>query len=253
MHIRAPAREKRAGRTRSPRKSRYSPCATLAPVLRAVLLGMVTCSLWTACRAAPGAADPAPAKVVASSEWDDIAAQDVAAALDELYRAFCFDPGGEPDWEGMRTLFADGAVFVAPISAGREVQAVGVDEFFADFRAYAASEPVVRTGLHERIVHRRIDLFGNVAHAFVTFEGFVPGERAARTRGLDSLQWVRDRERWRLVSFTTQYETDGLPMPRRFLALRCQTPRPPSMATASRIGGECAHFSPMGAGCSRRG
>lgn len=64
----------------------------------------------------------------------------------------------------------------------------------------------------------RIDLFGVIAHAWVAFEGHAPGESAARTRGLDSIQLVLDRDRWRVASFTTQYETAGRKLPRRFLA-----------------------------------
>ena len=29
------------------------------------------------------------------------------------------------------------------------------------------------------------------------------------TRGVDGIQLVKDGQHWRLVSFTTQYETDG--------------------------------------------
>ena len=43
------------------------------------------------------------------------AARTVEGAIDALYDAFGWDAGGEADWDGMRDLFADGAVFVAPI------------------------------------------------------------------------------------------------------------------------------------------
>ena len=70
---------------------------------------------------------------------------------------------------------------------------------------------------HQSVVQIRILLH---PHAFVAFEGFHPGdgpEGPAVTRGLDSLQLVRTAEGWRLASFTTQYEGDGLELPARFL------------------------------------
>ena len=84
----------------------------------------------------------------------------------------------------------------------------------AGLGAHAAN---ARTGLHERILRIRADVYGSIAHAYVSFEGYVPGEEQARTRGLDSLQFVRDGPRWLLISFTTQYERLRLPMPARFL------------------------------------
>ncbi len=139
------------------------------------------------------------------------------ATLDELYAAFCFDAGSEADWNAIRELCAEGAAFLAPVAPGRPPRATGVDGFLADFRAYVASPSVAATGLHERITGVRLDGFGRIAHAFVAFEGFAPGDGRTLTRGLDSLQLVRDGERWRVVSFTTQYETPALSLPPRFI------------------------------------
>ena len=152
------------------------------------------------CRAAPRARDAVDARP--------------AATVDALYRSFCWDAGGEPDWAAMRALFAEGAAFVAPGTSN----AVGADAFHADFAAFAATEPLASSGFHERITHARLDAFGGVAHAYVVFEGFVPGEDEPRSRGLDSIQLVRDGERWLVVSFTTQYETRDERLPRRFFA-----------------------------------
>ena len=132
--------------------------------------------------------------------------------LDTLYEAFCFDAGGEADWAAMEALFADGAAFVSPGAA----HAVDAEQFLVDFREFIRTSPLGKTGFHERILKVRVDHFGSIAHAWVAFEGFVPGEVEARTRGLDSIQFVLEDEQWRLVSFTTQYEREGLPLPTRF-------------------------------------
>lgn len=141
----------------------------------------------------------------------------VEASLEALYRAFCFDPGGEPDWAAMRELFVDGAAFTAPFAPSERPRAVGVEPFFADFRAFAASASVRDTGLHELILRSRIELYGVIAHAFVAFEGFEPRTGKLRTRGVDSIQLLLDRGRWRVVSFTTQYASPQAPLPERFL------------------------------------
>ena len=140
----------------------------------------------------------------------------IESMLDELYTSFCFDAGGEADWTRMRALIAPGATFVSPIPDGGSAAGVDVERFVADFRDWCRTGAYRETGLHERITHARIDRFGNVAHAYVTFEGFVPGEDEPRTLGLDSIQLVRDAGDWKLISFTSQYTSEARTMPERF-------------------------------------
>jgi hypothetical protein len=140
----------------------------------------------------------------------------IELTLDALYDAFCFDAHEEPDWTALRRLVAEGAAFVAPIAEGTPPVAVDTDEFLADFREFIQSSALRETGFHERITHSRIDVFGTVAHAYVVFEGFVPGGPTS-LRGLDSIQLVRDDQQWLVASFTTQYETTEAPLPARFL------------------------------------
>lgn len=141
----------------------------------------------------------------------------VRATLDALYSAFDFDAGGEADWDGMRALFLEGAAFVAPIRPGGEPRAVDAGQFVADFQDWVRTTPVGATGLHERIVHARIEQLGDIAHAWVAFEGVVPGTGEVRTRGVDAIQLARTPRGWRVVSFTTHYGSEDAPIPARFL------------------------------------
>ncbi|MBI5434803.1 MAG: hypothetical protein HZA52_18365 [Planctomycetes bacterium] len=168
-----------------------------------------------ACRSPVAEAPPPVADAPAPGELEAI-----RRTLDELYAAFCFDAGKEADWERVRALSIDGAVWIAPIEPATAARAEGTDAFLSGFRETIHATPELALGFHERIVHARIDLFGTVAHAWVAFEGFVPGDGGARTRGLDSLQLVFARGEWRVASFTTQYEGGELSLPRRFVAPR---------------------------------
>lgn len=141
------------------------------------------------------------------------------ATIDRLYAAFCFDPLTEPDWSTQRAIYLDGATFVPPSSPDRPPVGEDTETFLEGFGEFARSGEYAESGLHERIVGMELTSFGGIAHAFVAFEGFVPDGSVrppAVTRGLDSIQFVRDGERWRLVSFATQYETGELRVPARF-------------------------------------
>ncbi len=159
-----------------------------------------------ACRAPQALPPPPPGDVAA-----------VDAVLEALYASFAFEAGGEADWEAMEALFLEGAAFVAPIRAGQTPRAVDARRFVANFREWVRTSPEVASGLHERILGRRIELFGHIAQAWVAFEGFVPATGRAQTRGLDAIQLVRSPAGWRLVSFTTHYASPSEPLPARFL------------------------------------
>jgi hypothetical protein len=142
--------------------------------------------------------------------------RNIRATLDALYDAFSFDAGGAPDWDGLRKLFLPGASFVDPVKPGTPPRAVGAEEFLAKFRSWVETNPKAKAGFRERIVAVRLDHFGHVAHAYVTFEGYVPAVGTAETHGLDSVQLVLDGGDWKVASFTTQYESPELPLPDRF-------------------------------------
>ncbi|MEO0650703.1 MAG: hypothetical protein AAFZ65_08495 [Planctomycetota bacterium] len=134
------------------------------------------------------------------------------ATIEELYTAFSFDAHAEPDWARQRELYLEGATFVAPIQPGQAPVGDDTETFLDEFQAFVRRGPYAETGLYERILDVDAGICGNIAHAFVLFEGHYPGDPEAQTRGLDSLQFVRDGQAWRLVSFTTQYESEGAPL-----------------------------------------
>lgn len=140
----------------------------------------------------------------------------IRRTLDSLYEAFSFNAGGTPDWAAMRVLFLPGAAFVDPVKPGTPPHAIGADEFLKNFRRWVETTPKGKAGFREKIVAARIDHFGRVAHAYVTFEGYASGKAAVEERGLDSIQLVLDGAQWKVASFTTQYEEPGLAMPARF-------------------------------------
>jgi hypothetical protein len=165
------------------------------------------------CLPIPAAAEP-PNQPKAADEA--ATARNLRATLDVLYQAFSFDAGGAPVWDGLRKLFLPGASFVDPVRPGTPPRAVGAEEFLGKFRTWVETNPKAKAGFRERIVAVRLDHFGHVAHAYVTFEGYVPGTAAAETRGLDSIQLLLDGGAWKVASFTTQYESQDLPLPDRF-------------------------------------
>ncbi len=187
------------------------------PCLSSILAPLLPLGLWLASAgcAARQPLVPPIGQSPCGSQTEQVQPE-IDAFLEELYRSFCFDPGAEADWEAMERLFVSGASFVSPIRPSEAVQVQDAKGFLADFRRWIQTSEVGRTGLHERIVRTRIERFGSIAHAYVTFEGFVPTDGIVQTLGLDSLQLVLDRGTWKLSSFSSQYASANEPLPAQF-------------------------------------
>lgn len=159
---------------------------------------------------------PKPCAPNGAAASDAQATRAIRRTLDTLYAAFSFKAGGAPNWTAMRALFLPGAAFVNPVKPPAPPQAISAEQFLVNFRQWVEETPKGKAGFRERIVMARVDHFGHVAHAYVTFEGFLPGKAAAEERGLDSIQLVLDGGSWKVASFTTQYAQPNLEMPTRF-------------------------------------
>lgn len=142
----------------------------------------------------------------------------VDGTLDALYAAVSFGPGEEVDWERVREILMEGAIFVQPARPGEVRKVMDVEGFFADWREFIASTQVKTTGFNERIAQRTTDTFGDVAHSYVVFEARLdPASERPVARGLDSVQLVRSEGRWWVASITTEFERPQRPLPGRFL------------------------------------
>ena len=138
------------------------------------------------------------------------------STLVRLYTAFSFQRGREPDWQALRRLMLHGAAFVEPVRPNKAPRADNTTTFLATFRRAVRTDRSLSQGFVERIVATRVDVFGTIAHAYVTFEGTVPDVPGVVTRGVDSIQLIHTARGWQIASFTTQYETPELPLPARF-------------------------------------
>jgi hypothetical protein len=170
--------------------------------MRRVALALAAAAL-TGLASAPLMAKPvriAPAK-------QDVAAID--AALDVVY-AVISGPAGQPrDFARMKTLFTPDARLTA---IGAKGLAGGtVDDYIA-----RSGKFLVESGFTERALVNRIEVYGDLAHAWSSYQGtFVNADGSAgKVRGINSFQLVRQPDgRWLVQSIFWQAEAPGRPLP----------------------------------------
>jgi hypothetical protein len=147
------------------------------------------------------------------------------AIVNALYASLSFETGGQPDWARFRGLFDPAALMVridprlTRAHAERSKQAdepavciSSIDDYIA--RTTASIENGSLTDFSERELTRSTEVFGDLAAVFSTYERSVAN---VVRRGINSLQLVKDGERWWLISISWADEIEHCTLPSRYL------------------------------------
>jgi hypothetical protein len=145
----------------------------------------------------------------------DVASVD--AIVHALYDVISGPVGQARDWDRFRSLFLPGARLI-PTSRGPD-GAVRQRMLTPDEYATGSGPFLERTGFNEREIARRFESFGNIAHAFSTYESHYTESNQARTaRGINSIQLFNDGKRWYVVSIFWDSERPDNPIPAKYLS-----------------------------------
>ena len=123
-------------------------------------------------------------------------------------------PAGTRDWARFRALFADGARMITiRVSGGKAAPFTMTPEDYVT-RAGASFE---KNAFYESEAARRVEMFGNIAHVFSTYESrHAPGEKPF-ARGINSVQMVKDGDQWKIVTILWDAEREGSTLPEKYL------------------------------------
>lgn len=141
------------------------------------------------------------------------------AILAALYDVISGEKGKARDWARFRSLFAPGARLI-PTSprpdGGTNVRVLSADDY-----ASTIGPRLEQSGFFEREIARTTESYGNVMHAFSTYESRrLASDPAPFARGINSIQLLKDGERWWVVTIFWDSERPGNPIPEKYLHSR---------------------------------
>lgn len=141
----------------------------------------------------------------------------VDAILAALYDVISGPAGEKRDWNRFRSLMAPNARLM-PTRAMPNGKA-DVVMWSADDYVNAAGARLEQTGFFEREVHRVSESYGNITHAFSTYESRRTGDVSEKpfARGINSIQLLHDGARWWIVSIFWDAERPGNELPPKYL------------------------------------
>jgi hypothetical protein len=144
----------------------------------------------------------------------DVASID--AIITAVYDVISGPAGKKRDWDRMRSLFVSGARLIptGPRQAGGYGSRVlTVDEYIERSSGFFEKE-----GFYEREAARQTEKFGQIAHAFSTYESrHAPEDAKPFQRGINSIQLMNDGKRWWVVTIFWQAEDEKTPLPEKYL------------------------------------
>ena len=148
----------------------------------------------------------------------------VDAIISALYGSVSHAADASPDFDRMRRIFLYVGMLVPPKAAGADFRAMDVDQFAERYEKSVAArkekgEPPA--GFFEREIGRRTDCFGNICQVFSTYESrHAASDATPFQRGINSIQLLRDGNRWLIASVIWDAERPDNPIPGQYLSAK---------------------------------
>ena len=154
-----------------------------------------------------------------SSNWPKANPEDVKsieAILATMYKVTGGEPGQARDWDRYKSLFVPDARLVAarpgPDGAATTMY-LSVGNFVDANKNYFE-----KGGFFDKEISRKTEAYGNIAQVWSTFESrHKADDPAPYTRGINSIQLLKDGNRWWIVNVFWDLEHENAPIPEQYL------------------------------------
>ncbi len=144
-----------------------------------------------------------------------------AASIDSIiaavYDVISGDAGQARDWERFRTLFHRDARLI-PTGKNSTTGVTGARAMTPEDYIKSAGTMFAKEGFHETEKARHVEVYGNIAHVFSTYEARrAKIDKQPFMRGINSFQLLNDGKRWWVVNIFWQAESPEYPIPKKYL------------------------------------
>jgi hypothetical protein len=161
---------------------------------------------------------PRPTSIAAHPDWPKASPADIQsvdAILAALYDVIS-GPAGQPrDWNRFRSLFVPDARLI-PVR--RDKTGPGADVLPLTPEQYQQlAGPHLQAGFFERGIHNTTESFGDMVHVFSTYESRHTKDGAPFQRGINSIQLLKDGNRYWIVTILWDGESPTNPIPAKYL------------------------------------
>jgi hypothetical protein len=159
-----------------------------------------------------------PSSIAAHPDWPKAHSADVSsvdAILASLYDVISGPVGQTRDWTRFRSLFVPDARLI-PTRHNKTGNGADVAVFTPEQYQERAA-PLLAAGFFERGIHNTTERFGDIVHVFSTYESRHTKDGKPFQRGINSIQLLKDGDRYWIVTILWDSETPTTPIPAKYL------------------------------------
>lgn len=142
--------------------------------------------------------------------------QTLDSTIETLYAVISGEAGKKRNWELFKYLFIEDAKLIrsGPNEDGKiEYRSMTPDQYIEISGAW-----LEENGFFEKEIHRVTESFGSVVHAFSTYESYQSeSDVNPFSRGINSIQLMKDKDRWWVVNIYWTSERADNPIPEKYL------------------------------------
>lgn len=157
-----------------------------------------------------------PEKETKEFEIDSTLVLSLDTTLNTLYNVISGERGEERNWKQFKYLFKEDAKLIPSYKDEDDVYQVR----YLSPKDYIKSSGkwLVEHGFFEKEIHRDVDVFGNIAQVYSTYESFYSeSDEKPFMRGINSIQLLNDGTRWWIINIYWTQETPENPIPLNYL------------------------------------
>jgi hypothetical protein len=162
----------------------------------------------------PAAAQAGTAASAAAPTANPKDVQSLDAIVAAIYDVISGPPGAR-DWNRFNSLFATDARLIAVRAPkeGKPTLVVMTPKDYAD----KAGSYFLEHGFFEHELSRKTDSFGAMTHIYTTYESREMKDGKPIDRGINSMEFFNDGQRWWCVEIYWDAERAGNPIPEKYL------------------------------------
>ena len=162
---------------------------------------------------------PLPTSIAAHPDWpkaNPADVQSVDAILTALYDVIS-GPAGQPrDWNRFRSLFVPDARLI-PVRRSKTGPGADVLPLTPEQYQQIPGARLTKEGFFELGIHNTTESFGDIVHVFSTYESRHTKDGAPFQRGINSIQLLKDGNRYWIVNIFWDGESPTNPIPAKYL------------------------------------
>ncbi len=134
----------------------------------------------------------------------------ISGLMKASYEVVSGAKGAKRQWARDRSLHHPDAIYAYTRSNGEQV-VLALNEFHGDTDAM-----IMETDFFESEVNREVRIFGNIAHVWSTYQTQLVEDGPVERRGINSIQLIYQDDRWWIISWIFDKETEVNRIPRSF-------------------------------------